>query len=95
MAIFMKSLLPTEIPAAYAIKPMFANISDENTINNGILAYRDFLYVFYDNLAANGNLYDKPPSQTEKDDALVESSFPDNPHADWFNGYCEGMQLSN
>ena len=79
MALFMKSLLPLEIPGIYAVNPMFENISDENTIRKGILAYRDFLYVLYDNLTANGNLYDKPLDKREEDDAHHVSLKPAYP----------------
>ena len=69
MAQFMKSILPAEIPETYKVNPMFEGITDEESIRNGILAYRDFLQILYDQLIENGSRYDKPSSQTDKDDA--------------------------
>ena len=44
-AVYLKSLLPANIPDTYALKPMFKNISSEENIRNGVIAFRDFMYL--------------------------------------------------
>jgi len=60
MAKFLKQLIPVNIPETYTINSMFRNISDEEDIRNGVLAFRDFLYRFCDCLIADNSLYDVP-----------------------------------
>ena len=57
---FIKSLLPVNIPEAYALKPMFKGIASEEDIRKGVIAFRDFLYLLCDRLILDGNLYAKP-----------------------------------
>ena len=59
-AVYLKSLLPANIPDTYALKPMFKNISSEENIRNGVIAFRDFMYLFCDRLISDGHLYAKP-----------------------------------
>jgi hypothetical protein len=59
-AAYLKGIIPADIPKSYALKPVIKKISSEGNIRGGILAYRDFLYLFCDRLIADGNLYDKP-----------------------------------
>lgn len=42
------------------LKPMFENVASEENIRNGVIAFRDFLYVFCDRLISDGHLYAKP-----------------------------------
>lgn len=56
----LKNVILSEIPASYPIKPIFANISDEESIRKGVIAVRDFLYRLCDHLTINGDLFDKP-----------------------------------
>ncbi|WP_125140303.1 hypothetical protein [Clostridium transplantifaecale] len=59
-AAYLKNLIPADIPDAYELKPMFKNISSEENIRSGVIAFRDFLYVFCDRLISDGHLYVKP-----------------------------------
>jgi len=63
VARFQKNLVPADIPKAYALKPMFKNIASEENIRNGVVAFRDFLYLFFDRLISDGHLYAKPPKK--------------------------------
>ncbi|MCL2704349.1 MAG: hypothetical protein FWE91_12220 [Defluviitaleaceae bacterium] len=61
IAKFKKNLIPANIPETYALKPMFKNVASEENIRNGVIAFRDFLYLFCDRLISDGHLYAKPP----------------------------------
>jgi hypothetical protein len=61
VAEFLKKLIPANIPETYALKPIFENLASEVDIRNGVVAFRDFLYLFFDCLISNGHLYAKPP----------------------------------
>ena len=65
MAKYLKGLLPANIPAAYSLKSMFTNISNEDNIRNGILSLRDFLNQLFDRLIVDGGQYEK--QKNEKD----------------------------
>ena len=56
----LKNIILSDIPDVYAIKTMFTNVFDEESIQKGIIAYRDFLYRFCDYLIVRGDLHDKP-----------------------------------
>ena len=60
IAVFKRYLLPSNIPETYTLKPMFADIANEDRIRQGVVAYRDFLHIFCDRLASDGHLYAKP-----------------------------------
>ena len=57
---YFKKLLPMNIPETYAIKPMFNNIASDENIRSGVIAFRDFLHLFFDRLISEGHLYAKP-----------------------------------
>jgi len=57
---FLKSLLPANIPEDYALKPLFGKVAGQESIRKGVVAFRDFLYAFYDCLITDGDLYAKP-----------------------------------
>ena len=61
VAIFLKNLIPADIPGAFALKQRFDNIASEEIIRSGVVAFRDFLYLFCDRLISDGHLYAKPP----------------------------------
>ena len=63
-AVYLKNIIPANIPKSYALKPLFRKISNEENIRSGILAYRDFLYLLCDLLIADSRLYDKPLKNT-------------------------------
>jgi len=57
---YIRNLIPANIPETYALKPMFENVASEENIRNGVIAFRDFLYLFCDRLITDGHLYSKP-----------------------------------
>lgn len=59
-AVYLKSLIPVNIPDAYALKPMFSTVSSEENIRNGVIAFSGFLHMFCDRLISDGHLYAKP-----------------------------------
>ena len=63
IAQFQRNLIPAHIPEKYTLKPMFKSIADEDNIQSGIVAFRDFLYSFCDSLISDGHLYAKPPKK--------------------------------
>jgi len=63
VAQFQKNLIPANISEIYSIKPMFKSIASDEDIKKGIIAFRDFLYIFCDCLISDGHLYAKPPKK--------------------------------
>lgn len=63
VAKYKRNLIPANIPKVYALKPMFENIASEENIRNGVISFRDFLYLFFDRLISDGHLYAKPPKK--------------------------------
>ena len=59
-ALYIKNMIPADIPENYTLKPMFENVAGEENIRNGIIAFRDYLYIFCDCLITDGHLYSKP-----------------------------------
>lgn len=57
LAKYLKSILP-EISETYAIKPAFANISTDENIQEGVLAFKAFLCRLYEVLNKKGGVYD-------------------------------------
>jgi len=78
LAKFLKQLLPVNIPEAYTINSMFRDISDEEDIRNGVLAFRDFLYRFCDCLIADDSLCSVPKKgkQHSSDSTTLTVEFP-------------------
>ena len=74
MAKYIKNIISPNIPETYSIKSMFNHIASDTNIRGGVLAYRDFLYLVCDRLAADGSLYDKPP-KAEKDGIISHPNF--------------------
>ena len=58
MAKHIKSIILPETDEAYAIDPIFMDTSSEETIREGVAAFRDFLYRLCDVLITEGDLYD-------------------------------------
>lgn len=67
MSRYIKNIIPVNIPKTYVIKSMFKSISSEKNIRNGVLAFRDFLYLFCGCLITDGSLYDNSLKNTKKD----------------------------
>ena len=69
IARYIRNLIPADIPETYALKPIFADLAREEDIRNGVIAFRDFLYVFFDRLISDGHTYftlpKKPKSATD------------------------------
>jgi hypothetical protein len=65
MARYIKNIIPPNIPETYTIKAMFEQVSGEENIRKGIVAFRDLLYLVCDVLIADGSLYDKPVKSTK------------------------------
>ncbi|MFT4146305.1 MAG: hypothetical protein QM644_17785 [Mobilitalea sp.] len=67
MARYIKNIIPSNIPETYTIKAMFEYISGKENIRNGIIAFRDLLYLVCDRLIADGSIYDKPVKIKQND----------------------------
>jgi len=63
VARYKRTLIPAHIPKEYVLLPMFENIADADSVRNGIVEFRDFLYLFFDRLIEDGYLYAKPPKK--------------------------------
>jgi len=59
MAKYIKNLVPANIAEDYNIKPMFNVVASDENIRKGVIAFRDFLYIFCDCLISDGHLYVK------------------------------------
>jgi len=67
MAKYIKNIIPENIPETYPLKQLFNGIGDDETIRNGVVSFRDFLYLVCDQLIADGSLHDKPSKAANKD----------------------------
>lgn len=78
MAQYIKNLIPSSIPETYEIKPMFLDIADEETIRNGVLAFRELLYSVCDLLINEGSVYEKRSSVSKGNDShpSLPKSYP-------------------
>jgi len=63
VAKYKKTLIPAHIPDAYALKPTYENIASAKNIRSGVVAFRDFLYLFFGRLIEDGHLFAKPPNK--------------------------------
>ncbi len=63
VAEYKKNLIPANIEENYELKPRFEELAKEGDIREGVVAFRDFLYVFFDLLITEGHLYAKPPKK--------------------------------
>jgi len=59
IAKYLKNLIPANIPETYELKPIFDSVASEENIRNGVIAYRDYLHLFCDNLISEGNSFFK------------------------------------
>lgn len=78
MAKHLKNVITQEIPEIYAINPMFENISSEEEIREGVLAFRNFLYQLCDVLLVEGDSYDnhKKNAHAFDDRVTISVYFP-------------------
>lgn len=74
MAKHLKNVITAEIPETYEIDPMFENISKEEDIRKGVLAFRNFLYHFCDTLIVEGDSYDNHKKNAHEFDDRVTIS---------------------
>ena len=65
---YRKNLLPLNIPENYELNPIFENVAKDGNIQKGIIAFRDFLYLFFDRLVSDGDLYVKPQNRSNPED---------------------------
>jgi len=64
---YMKNLVPVNIPETYTLKPTFKDVASDKNIRSGIIAFRDFLYLFCDCLISDGDMYVKPKKTNNPD----------------------------
>ena len=78
MAKHLKNVITPEIPETYTINPMFENISNEENIREGVLAFRNFLYQLCDVLIVEGDSYDshKKNAHAFDDRVTISVYFP-------------------
>jgi hypothetical protein len=60
---YKRNLIPVNIPGTYTLKPEFKSIASEDTIRDGVVAFRDFLFIFFERLMTDGQSYAKPPNK--------------------------------
>lgn len=99
MARYIKNILPPSIPEIYPIKTMFKEISAEEDIRKGVLAFRDLLNLICDSLITDGKLYDKPskskPSKDSHPSLPVSYPFINNIKSILFNIGYHGILIDN
>ncbi len=61
IAQYLKGQLPANIPQKYALKSRLESIASEENIRNGVAAFRDFLYAFFDRIILDGDAQIKLP----------------------------------
>lgn len=78
MAKHLKSVITSEIPETYTVNPMFENISKEENLREGVLAFRNFLYKLCDALIVEGDPYDnhKKNAHAFDDRVTISVYFP-------------------
>lgn len=78
LAIHMKELIPSNIPETYEIKPMFSEISKEEEVRKGVLAFREFLLSMYDSIIADDDLCNvsKKGKDRFSDETTITVEFP-------------------
>ena len=74
MANHLKNVITPEILETYTLNTMFENISDEEDIRGGVLAFRDFLYRLCDVLIDEGDSYDNHKKNAHEFDDRVTIS---------------------
>jgi len=63
VAKFYKNLVSTNIPESYELDPTIETIACAENIRKGVIAFRDFLHLFFDRLITDGHMYAKPPKK--------------------------------
>lgn len=63
VAEYKRNLVPANIPEGYALNPLFKNVAKDEDIRKGVVAFRDFVYIFCDRLISEGDAYAKPPAK--------------------------------
>lgn len=58
VASYLKEITVPKTQEAYSIKPAYTNVSDEDSIRQGVLKFRAFLIRLYDTLYSTGQEYD-------------------------------------
>ncbi len=78
MALFIKGIMPTSILENYSIKPIFKNISNEESIREGVFGFRKFLYRFCDYISNNKTVGEEVTKKTHgfEDNTTLSKDFP-------------------
>lgn len=99
MARYIKNIIPPTIPETYSLKAMFEHVSGEENIRNGVIAFRDLLYLVCDRLIDDGSLYDKSSKSTQNCDfhpsLSVSYPFLNNVKSILFNIGYHGKLIEN
>ncbi len=74
MAKHLKNVITPEIPETYAINAMFQDISNEEAIREGVLAFRNFMYQLCDVMIVEGDSYDNHKKNAHEFDDRVTIS---------------------
>ncbi len=72
---YLKEMIP-EVPADYEISSIYESIADAKSIKNGVLAFKDFLEQFYDNIMEDSDLYDNPKPTTNRTGSAINLDYP-------------------
>ncbi len=65
LAKYIKNIVPPTIPEVIHLHPMFINIAPDENLQNGLLAYRDLLYLICDQLIEKGHLFEKAKTSSK------------------------------
>ena len=78
LAEYLRILLPPEISKTFAIDAMFSDISNEESIRKGVIAFRDFLSRLYNRLPAEDGSFGKPKKEANAftDNTNITASYP-------------------
>ena len=60
LAVYLRNQVPKQIPESLKLKERFNELASEGEIRNGVVAFRNFLYVFCDKFLSHGQDYFKP-----------------------------------
>ena len=75
---YLAGSIPEEIPEDFKLDEYFTAYADEGDIREGVRAFRDFLYRFFDMLKAHSQEYDHPikPADKTTDTISIAQEYP-------------------
>ena len=65
---YIKNVIPAIIPEIYDLHTRFDNLASKDSIQKGIIAFRDFLYILCDRLISDGHLFTQPQKTRNQSD---------------------------